>query len=421
MTENLTVEQLYEQARFNSYAEYLAEAVSCFNSEAYRACIIMTSNAVFHSLRDYIQDLADRGFRDAGIVIAEMNQAIKAGKAFEGVLENSLKNLAAFLPDDQLALREIRDKRNTSAHPNGYTGNRDDAYSVLKKAVNHFLSTRPDLPKLAMAKLLEDLESQTFFSSDLADDASRTVADAMTTIHPSSYNWLVNELQARVSADPEENDSNAVIFLCGLVRLEMPALNERIHNVFFKKRKGFDPTEDAVLVELVASYSQFLSMTVGEDRHRLDAMFKRFCEKFDNLPDADLLRSPQWLMNALEKQFSLSDAAMAYPVTVATILGKFALHTDFHYLAATDLKEMYITALIRSLQPQSSGAENVLAALLKEHEKFFSRYLSQADLKRIFEALDQAKRAGSQEDSFPELRHLRPAREMVHIPSEAVS
>lgn len=411
MTDNLTVEQLYERARFNSYAEYLAEAVSCFNSKAYRACIIMTSNAVFQSLRDYIQDLADRGFRDAGIVIAEMNQAIEAGKAFEGVLENSLKNVAAFLPDDQLALREIRDKRNTAAHPNGYTGNRDDAYSVLKKAVNHFLSNRPDLPKLAMAKLLEDLESHTFFSSDLADDASRTVADAMTTIHPSSYNWLVNELQARVSADAGKHDSNAVTFLCGLVRLEIPAVNERIHHVFFKKRKGFDPTEDAVLVELVASYSRFLVMTTGEDRHRLDAMFKRFCEKFDNLPDAELLRSPQWLMNALERVFRLSEAAGAYPATVATILGKFPVHTDFHYLAATDLKEMYVAALIRSLQPRSSEAEEVLAAMLKEHEKFFSRFLSPSDLRRLFEALDRARGSGSREGSFPELRRLRTASE----------
>ncbi|WFU49153.1 hypothetical protein [Sinorhizobium terangae] len=422
MTETVTVEQLYQKAQDNPYAEYLSEALRCFNAEAYRACIIMTSNAVFRSLRDYIEDLARLDVYDAEQVVSAINDAEKSGKTFEGALLTKLKEGKVILPDDQVALREILDKRNTAAHPNGYTGNRDDAHAVFKKAVNHFLSERPALPKFALQKLMNDLRSERFFAGKMVDDVARTAADAMRAIHPTTYNWFISELHKVIVADRGHEDSNAVMFLSGLASLNLEGVNERIQHVFFNKRQGFDVVSDAFLIELCYVWPRFLSITDGEDRRRLDDMFARFCEQFNELPDRDIVRSPLALITALENELGGQQASATYPKTVTTILGRFCHSPDMGFLASTGLRSRYLKAILDLLRSKDSLAEERVVKLLQSSDRVLARSLSRHDIEQIFKALiDPARRGDAvkmRKAGFSDIPHLR---DVLSSPTAPVS
>ena len=292
MSNELSIEHLYEQARENPHSDYLAEAVRCFNAKAYRACIIMTSNAVFSYMREYMQELGRLAGGEARLVTAAVNEAVSASKSYEGALLTALMEKDALSVDDRLALREILDKRNTAAHPSGSSATRDDAYYVFKKAVERFLSKKPQLPGIAVEQLLDDIEHKAFFVDYTLDDVARTVADAMRTIDPSTYPRLLGKLRKTIETEGGNPEANSLIFLCGLAKLDLATVNTQIHRSFFEKQRGFDPDGDAFLIDLCFAWPGFLSMTVGEQRYRLDDMFANTFEAFEELPMSSVVRSP---------------------------------------------------------------------------------------------------------------------------------
>lgn len=411
MSNELSIEHLYEQAKENPHSDYLAEAVRCFNTKAYRACIIMTSNAVFSYMREYMQELGRSAGGEARLVTAAVNEAVSASKSYEGALLTALKEKDALSVDDRLSLREILDKRNTAAHPSGSSATRDDAYYVFKKAVEQFLGKKLQLPGIAVEQLLNDIEHKTFFVDFTLDDVARTVADAMRAIDASTYPRLLGKLRKAIETEGGNPESNSLIFLCGLARLDLPTVNSQIHRSFFERQRGFDPDGDAFLVDLCFAWPGFLSMTVGEQRYRLDDMFANAFEMFDELPMSSVVRSPVALLNSVIAEFGADGARAAFPKTTASVLGRFCDTAELAYLASTELKSDFVRSLLHLLNSGAPRVEPRVTSFLKSADHVLAKSLTRQEVEQLIRALMKAEFEGEalemRKKAYSEIPHLR--------------
>ena len=149
---------------------YIAEAVTCVKAGAFRASIVVTWVAVVHDLLAKLEQLALAGDKNAQTKVDNFRQIVatgdvKASLEFErSILDVARDEFEFFGSLVHVDLVRLRDDRHRCAHPSmldpdtDYQPSPELARCHVVNAVTHLLQHGPAQGKVAMGRLLSELE-----------------------------------------------------------------------------------------------------------------------------------------------------------------------------------------------------------------------------------------------------------------------
>ncbi|PDT09605.1 hypothetical protein [Rhizobium sp. M1] len=191
MNEITSVSDLLKGIEQADVRDYLCEAVVCFEAGAFRACIVMTANAVFENLIGRVADFADFDTQ-ARTLKDRIDSDLSSQKAFEAHMIDELYK-AKFLTIDQKAgLMKIRDARNKAAHPSRVKSSPEEAKAVLRTAVENFIKPIWLTASEGSRKLVRDMHLGGVFPKK-GDDA-KVVDERLAQVDKAAHAKLIVEL-----------------------------------------------------------------------------------------------------------------------------------------------------------------------------------------------------------------------------------
>lgn len=385
MTDVTPIDDLHHRVRQHRNSDYVAEAVRCYDAGAYRACIIMTCNAVFDAVRARMEELEAGQVSRAEKVVAAVKEAINDKKTYEGALLTKLRETGVVPVVETDALGEILNKRNHAAHPNNSAATAKDAYYVFEKAVTYFLCEQARPLQFKIDTLMRDIYTEGFFTDPIIDDVARKVDEEIATFDESEYYKLISKLKKWLLNDNCDEDSKSLWFLLGLLHLDRPKLHSIISTEFFGKR-GFSPENDAFLVDMCVVRPELLSMISGENRKRLDDTFAKFTESLETLSAKGPVRSPTALLVTIADHIKDPCIDTGYPKTVDVVLRRFWAHPDLPALFNTSLKNRMFKHLLEEVKRTDEEGGTDLASYLEREDSTLAVALTRGQIETLFEA-----------------------------------
>ena len=170
----IDLDELVLKCRTENSKLYIEEAISCYKARAYRSAIVATWIAVCFDLLDKIRELELSGDKEAAIQLGNYekirkNEDLSAALKFEKTLLDLAKDKFEFLSNiEYIDLKRLQEDRNRCAHPsltiddNTYMPSGELARSHIYSAVVHLLQHAPAQGKVALEKIIKDLESDYF-------------------------------------------------------------------------------------------------------------------------------------------------------------------------------------------------------------------------------------------------------------------
>jgi len=174
------LDELVLLCRNEKARSYIAEAVACYRSGAFRSAIVATWVAACFDVIAKLRELALAGDKAAEQQVRSLDN-LRSSKNLPGILafERGLLALARdkfdlFGPSEAVDLERLQEDRNRCAHPS-LTGD-DQEYSPpgelarlhIHSAVQHLLQHPPAQGKYALQRLTEEVESD-YFPRDKAN------------------------------------------------------------------------------------------------------------------------------------------------------------------------------------------------------------------------------------------------------------
>ncbi len=196
MNEIANVRDLLEGVEQADARDYLSEAVVCFEAGAFRACIVMTANAVFENLIERVADFAEFDTQ-ASTLKNRIESDLSSQKAFEAHMIDELYKAKFLTIDQKVGLVKIRDARNKAAHPSRVKSTPEEAKAVLRTAVEDFIKPAWLTASEGTRKLVRDMHLGAVFpkKGDDAKVVDERLAQIDTTAHAKLIVELWNELE----------------------------------------------------------------------------------------------------------------------------------------------------------------------------------------------------------------------------------
>jgi hypothetical protein len=209
------MEELIATVGDKDVANYLREALSCYGTGAYRACIVLTHIALFDGLRRKIKALAPVN-SVAKSVSDEIEPLATAQKVFELPLIQKLKGAGIFTQLEAQLLEQLNNQRNKSAHPSGHVVTAEEACFVFSEAIQKFLSQPIRETSYVVDRIIGKIADKNFFPSALLNDMEAVVDQEIANLDAVAKPFLITKLvQAREGGDATaaENASNFLLVL----------------------------------------------------------------------------------------------------------------------------------------------------------------------------------------------------------------
>lgn len=173
------LDELTLRCRDEKAREHIFEAVASYRSGAFRAAIVTTWIAVCFDFIEKLRELALAGDKEAEQQVQSIEKIhrtndITAALKFEKDLLSLAKDKFSLLtPIEYEDLKRLQDDRNRCAHPS--LSSDDQAYSPpaelarlhIHSAVTHLLQHPPVQGKYALERLLKEIDSEYFPTSEM--------------------------------------------------------------------------------------------------------------------------------------------------------------------------------------------------------------------------------------------------------------
>lgn len=214
------IETLALRCRSDQSRTYIAEAVICYRSGAYRATIVSVWIAVIFDLIDKIRELSLAGDSNARAILQRYEtymqqmdrndpQGVKNALEFERELVSTCRDKLEFFDQQQIVdLERLREDRHRCAHPSfqrigePYRPTAEQARLHLTNAVSHVLA-QPPVQGKALLNQLRVIVSSSYFPTDRIPAVAALRASAL--VRPNEA--LVNGFIDMVVFEPFKADS----------------------------------------------------------------------------------------------------------------------------------------------------------------------------------------------------------------------
>jgi hypothetical protein len=289
MSETLTdIEVLTLRCRSEQSKSYIAEAVLCYRSGAYRAAIVSAWIAVVFDLVDKLRELTLAGDGNATPIwqryeryIQQMeqgnNQAVQSALEFERELIHICRTQLQFFDQQQIVdLERLREDRHRCAHPSfqrigePYRPSAEQARLHLVNSVSHVLSQPPVQGRALIDRLLLTVGS-TYFPLD----TTQAVTQLRATAFGRANDALINGFVDRVVFDyfkPDENlyhKPQAVYALNAALEMYRPQVEARLAKQFNRVIQDANDLELGFAVIFVTGVENTWGLLLEPARQRI--------------------------------------------------------------------------------------------------------------------------------------------------------
>ncbi|WP_028733393.1 hypothetical protein [Rhizobium leguminosarum] len=384
-------------------ADYLQEAIRCYNAQAYRACIVMTFNAVFGSLRRFLRVLDESNLKFAAAVRKEVEERASKNQAFEGQLVELLTKQSLLDPNESDALDTIVKFRNRAAHATGADGSQDAAKLVMTLAVNYFLGPRRPLPEVRIPILLEYLKSPNFFPpEDSVEHIAAVVRSELKEINSKGRKRIIGHLVDLVKSSDKVAAENAESFLCGMAALgvdpdnaDFHALLQPIYTSAVRKEKDMGVQTHGHLLSLFAVCPNLFGFVMLDDTVRLDPVLAALCRNTTFRPGDGSGRNPAWMFRSMVEALPRAELSRRFPMTLDAILENLWHDPAIasHLLKIGNGKDLFASVLT-ALRSPGLDEDRVMAVLLATHLELAAQ-IDDGDALMLIEAMSNGNLRGA--------------------------
>jgi hypothetical protein len=329
------MEELLSRIQNKDIAEYMREALGCYNAAAYRACVVLSYIAVFDDLRRKLAQLGSIN-STAKTISKEVEQRATGQQIYESYMVDQLKAENLITEIEAFRLEQIRVLRNKAAHPSGLHPSAEEARYVYYEAIDKFLS-RPVLNTThGVDRIIKELNNNNFFPSRNLDDVKMVVSGEMSTLHHLATPYLVSRLVESSDSVEETLSANAKLFISGLAAKDDVFIRKQLQQRLLIP-KANDSSKSALLTGVVSVNPMLLTDLDSTTLIRLRSMLEASVDSYKYKPVAGVGHPAQLLWNLVDKLgseyvtanflgFAESVAtAFCYTVPVIQAAGKSAL------------------------------------------------------------------------------------------------
>lgn len=238
--------------------EYMREALTCYMTGAYRACIVLSFIAIFEDLFKKLSGMAAIN-KTAKDIFKEISKKREEQKVYENDLLNKLKVGKIITEIDAEFLTVLRTLRNKAAHPSGHKPTAEEARYVYSETICRFLS-KPVLSTTQIVdQILSKLTNLYLFPTSNIKDYATIVNEGVKNLHHDSYSYLLNKLIESLENTNEQIKINAGKYLIGL---SVKPLNNDVLEQIKKQivvECSVDGSKRQILMECISTNSSLLN------------------------------------------------------------------------------------------------------------------------------------------------------------------
>lgn len=264
------MEELLARVQNAKIIDFLREALTCYGTGAYRACIVMTFIAVFEDLRQKTKALV-KVSAAAKAISAHIESLADGQKPFENELVDRLNSQELISELQAQRLKQIISHRNKAAHPSGVHASAEEARFVYFEAIDKFLSEPVLSTTHAVDVILDRLQDKNYFPTNSFVEIIPIIDDELSTVHKSAYPYLIEKLAEFLSSADDTISRNSRWFILALSRLEKDEIRSLIYQKLIKA-KASDLTYSGAITSTISADPKLLLSADGTTRARLKAL-----------------------------------------------------------------------------------------------------------------------------------------------------
>lgn len=181
------MEELLNQIRDYEIREYMKEALYCYNSKSYKACIMLSMSAAMYDLHNKVKVLAPI-IEECRKLDEDITQIKEELKPYEKIMVErcSSNNIGILSSSEGLILQHYRDIRNLCSHPSGHKSSPEEARLVFSGVIDILLSKPPLMGVNHKEVLFNQLKENTFFPNTNIEIIEKIVEKKVDMIHSSA-------------------------------------------------------------------------------------------------------------------------------------------------------------------------------------------------------------------------------------------
>ncbi|MHC2021451.1 hypothetical protein [Methylobacterium sp. CM6247] len=216
------MEELVATVSDKDVANYLREALACYGSGAYRACVVLTHIALFDGLRRKVKVLAPVN-AVAKSVSDHIEPLADQQKVFEKPLIDKLKTAGIITQLESQILEQLNTQRNKAAHPSGHSVTAEEARFVFSEAIQKFLSLPLRETSYVVDTVMARLADANFFPSMMLPDMLAVVEQELSNLDTAAKPFLFNKLVQLLDSADETTANNVSSFILALASKKDPS------------------------------------------------------------------------------------------------------------------------------------------------------------------------------------------------------
>lgn len=209
------MEELLNSVSKSEIKDYFREALNCYNSGSYKACVVFSVIAGMYDLHQKVKDLAssDKEFR-------YLDESINARKnkfeCYERYLveQCGTEKIDMLNPNETKELIRCIDIRNDCAHPNDFICSPEKARDVYSSIID-IISSKPSLYGYnKINHILTEFKEKTFFPVIKNEKIEKIIKELIIKFHRKAIPILMKRIaETIINTDNDVLRKNAILFL----------------------------------------------------------------------------------------------------------------------------------------------------------------------------------------------------------------
>lgn len=246
MSQLTDMEELLNQVKNRELIPNLREAITCYYSSSFRACIILSFNSLVDDLIIKLKHTKDIN-NDAKRIYNDISKLIESQAPFENQLIEQLVKAKIFTELDSELYKVFQKFRHKSAHPSGFTPSAECARFIFSEIIMSFLSKEALQSTSKIDRLLSNIAEEHFFVDKTSiNKMGKVVYSEIKDIHPDALPQLVNRVYKKFIDTEHSSRFSYRSFLFALAAIDklhinkvildyiiIPNINKADHEEFF--------------------------------------------------------------------------------------------------------------------------------------------------------------------------------------------
>ena len=324
--------------------DYMREALNCYNSGSYKACVIMSVIAGIYDLNKKVE------------VLASSNEAIRKLKDNVKKKKDNLKPYEKYLIEkcetaeiDMLNSNEKKelirclDTRNDCAHPSNFICSAEKARDIYSSIID-IICSKPALYGCnKINEIVEELNEQTFFPVLENERVEEIVRDYINRFHSKAILPLLKKVvETIIKNENSTKNENAIYFL---------AISEKCISNFPESylKEFLKEKNEKYLLQLLGINSDILKYFSDTDIERIIKRFENYLksEKINNLDNwikillSEKLRKDNYINEVLIKLFNEENKIIIVIDVFKKLLDSAKNDMELKDFVLTELKKNY--------------------------------------------------------------------------------